>query len=66
MKKANLITKKIREAGMTVKGWARVNGFSPPSVVKAVGGDLLGNGPVGAAIITALKRDGFWAEEKTT
>lgn len=53
-------TKRLHAAGMTVSGWARINGFAPASAAKVIAGELAGDGPIGRAIIGALKKDGFW------
>lgn len=50
---------------MTVAGWSRVNKFALQSVTKVLRGDLHGHGVVGAKIIAALRRDGFWDERVT-
>ncbi len=58
----NAITE-IRNAGMTVTGWARVHGFKPDTVFKILHGYYGCNGgKVAKRIIVALIKDGHLQE----
>lgn len=56
----NEITLAIKSKGMTLRGWARLNGFNPQTVSAVIGG-FMGIRKIGvtADILNALKRDGF-------
>lgn len=56
----NEITLAIQSRGMTLRGWARLNGFNPQTVAAVIGG-FTGSRKIGvtADILAALKRDGF-------
>ncbi len=64
------ITKKIREEGMTLRGWARKHGFNTQTVANIVngsGGLMFGRAGIGKSgeIVNQLKKDGFWIEPKS-
>ena len=64
------ITKRIRAAGMTLRGWARKHGFNQQTVANIVngsGGLLYGRAGIGESgkIVNQLKKDGFWVEPQS-
>lgn len=62
-KKMNQTTRNIKNAGMTLAGWAMINKFNAGTVRHVVIGDKTG-GPVVKRIIAALKRDKFWVRPR--
>lgn len=57
------ITQKIREKGMTVSGWARLNNFNPYTVFRIIYGQYTGKGgPKAQEILNRLKEDGLLKE----
>lgn len=61
------ITKRIRAAGMTLRGWARKHGFNAQTVANIVngsGGTVYGRAGIGESgkIVNQLKKDEFWVD----
>ena len=63
------ITKRIRAAGMTLRGWAGKHGFNQQTVANIVngsGGMVYGLAGIGESgkIVNQLKKDGFWVDPR--